>query len=142
MVNGLLTIHDVSKLLNVPSPRCGIGVSITSVPTVQGRRSGQVEATGNPPGETKDGLPLEGTRPSIPGSPSSGTSSSTVQGSQGDRGGGHHDRYTHGCDSTRGLCSYDSDSADLLRTYAASRRRFWRSLRLPVSMPLVFTALS
>jgi NitT/TauT family transport system permease protein len=41
----------------------------------------------------------------------------------------------------KGLSGYDSDSADLLRTYAASRRRFWRSLRLPVSMPLVFTAL-
>ncbi len=41
----------------------------------------------------------------------------------------------------KGLGSYDSDSADLLRSYAASRRRFWRSLRLPVSMPLVFTAL-
>jgi NitT/TauT family transport system permease protein len=41
----------------------------------------------------------------------------------------------------KGLGSYDSDSADLLRTYAAGRRRFWRSLRLPVSLPLVFTAL-
>src|SRR5574341_446021 len=41
----------------------------------------------------------------------------------------------------KGLSGYDSDSADLLRSYAASRRRFWRSLRLPVSMPLVFTAL-
>jgi NitT/TauT family transport system permease protein len=41
----------------------------------------------------------------------------------------------------KGLGSYDSDSADLLRSYAASRGRFWRSLRLPVSMPMVFTAL-
>jgi len=41
----------------------------------------------------------------------------------------------------KGLGSYDSDSADLLRSYAAGRARFWRSLRLPVSMPMVFTAL-
>lgn len=41
----------------------------------------------------------------------------------------------------KGLGSYDSDSADLLRSYAAGRTRFWRSLRLPVSMPMVFTAL-
>lgn len=41
----------------------------------------------------------------------------------------------------KGLGSYDSDSADLLRSYAASRGRFWCSLRLPVSMPMVFTAL-
>jgi NitT/TauT family transport system permease protein len=41
----------------------------------------------------------------------------------------------------KGLNAYDSDSADLLRSYAASRRRFWRSLRLPVSLPYVFTAL-
>jgi NitT/TauT family transport system permease protein len=41
----------------------------------------------------------------------------------------------------KGLGSYPGDSADLLRTYAAGRRRFWWSLRLPVSMPLVFTAL-
>jgi NitT/TauT family transport system permease protein len=41
----------------------------------------------------------------------------------------------------KGLCAYDSDSADLLRSYAASRRAFWRRLRLPVSLPYVFTAL-
>jgi NitT/TauT family transport system permease protein len=41
----------------------------------------------------------------------------------------------------KGLCAYDSDSADLLRSYAASRREFWRRLRLPVSLPYVFTAL-
>jgi NitT/TauT family transport system permease protein len=41
----------------------------------------------------------------------------------------------------KGLNAYDSDSADLLRSYAAGRRRFWRSLRLPVSLPYVFTAL-
>ena len=41
----------------------------------------------------------------------------------------------------KGLNAYDSDSADLLRSYAASRPRFWRLLKLPVSMPYVFTAL-
>jgi NitT/TauT family transport system permease protein len=41
----------------------------------------------------------------------------------------------------KGLNAYDSDSADLLRSYAASRPRFWRLLKLPVSLPYVFTAL-
>jgi NitT/TauT family transport system permease protein len=41
----------------------------------------------------------------------------------------------------KGLSAYDSDSADLLRSYAASRRQFWTRLKLPVSLPYVFTAL-
>jgi NitT/TauT family transport system permease protein len=41
----------------------------------------------------------------------------------------------------KGLCAYDGDSADLLRSYAAGRGHFWRLLRLPVSLPYVFTAL-
>src|SRR5262245_28390348 len=41
----------------------------------------------------------------------------------------------------KGLNRYDSDSADLLRSYAASRSRFWAALKLPVSLPFVFTAL-
>ena len=41
----------------------------------------------------------------------------------------------------KGLNSYDSDSADLLRSYAASRPRFWLDLKLPISLPYVFTAL-
>jgi NitT/TauT family transport system permease protein len=41
----------------------------------------------------------------------------------------------------KGLNAYDSDSADLLRSYAAGRPSFWRLLRLPVSLPYVFTAL-
>jgi NitT/TauT family transport system permease protein len=41
----------------------------------------------------------------------------------------------------KGLTCYDSDSADLLRSYAATRREFWRLLKLPVSLPYVFTAL-
>jgi NitT/TauT family transport system permease protein len=41
----------------------------------------------------------------------------------------------------KGLSCYDADSADLLRSYAASRREFWRLLKLPVSLPYVFTAL-
>ena len=41
----------------------------------------------------------------------------------------------------KGLSCYDSDSADLLHSYAASRPRFWLVLKLPVSLPFVFTAL-
>jgi NitT/TauT family transport system permease protein len=41
----------------------------------------------------------------------------------------------------KGLNSYDGDSADLLRSYAASRWRFWLDLKLPTSLPYVFTAL-
>jgi NitT/TauT family transport system permease protein len=41
----------------------------------------------------------------------------------------------------KGLNCYDSDSADLLHSYAASRPRFWLVLKLPVSLPFVFTAL-
>jgi NitT/TauT family transport system permease protein len=41
----------------------------------------------------------------------------------------------------KGLSAYDSDSADLLRSYAADRRQFWTRLKLPVSLPYVFTAL-
>jgi NitT/TauT family transport system permease protein len=41
----------------------------------------------------------------------------------------------------KGLNCYDSDSADLLRSYAATRPTFWRLLKLPVSLPFVFTAL-
>jgi NitT/TauT family transport system permease protein len=41
----------------------------------------------------------------------------------------------------KGLSCYDSDSADLLHSYAASRPRFWLMLKLPVSLPFVFTAL-
>jgi NitT/TauT family transport system permease protein len=41
----------------------------------------------------------------------------------------------------KGLNAYDTDSADLLVSYAASRADFWRRLKLPVSLPFVFTAL-
>jgi NitT/TauT family transport system permease protein len=41
----------------------------------------------------------------------------------------------------KGLTCYDADSADLLRSYAAGRWSFWRLLKLPVSLPFVFTAL-
>jgi NitT/TauT family transport system permease protein len=41
----------------------------------------------------------------------------------------------------KGLNSFDSDSADLLRSYAAGRLRFWFDLKLPISLPYVFTAL-
>jgi NitT/TauT family transport system permease protein len=41
----------------------------------------------------------------------------------------------------KGLSAYDSDSADLLASYAASRADVWRRLKLPVSLPYVFTAL-
>jgi NitT/TauT family transport system permease protein len=41
----------------------------------------------------------------------------------------------------KGLNCYDNDSADLLHSYAASRPKFWRLLKLPMSLPYVFTAL-
>lgn len=41
----------------------------------------------------------------------------------------------------KGLSCYDRDSADLLRSYAASRGSFLLRLKLPVSLPFVFTAL-
>ena len=41
----------------------------------------------------------------------------------------------------RGLRSFDPRALELMRSYAASRRRIYTKLRLPASMPYLFTAL-
>ena len=41
----------------------------------------------------------------------------------------------------KGLTSLDSNSADLMHTYAASRIQVFLKLRLPSSLPYVFSAL-
>ena len=41
----------------------------------------------------------------------------------------------------RGLTSVDPESIELMRSYAASERTIYRRVRIPTSLPLVFTAL-
>ena len=41
----------------------------------------------------------------------------------------------------RGLTSVDPESIELMRSYAASERTIYRRVRIPTSLPFVFTAL-